>query len=1290
MDAARRYPWTEGVKMTDLSLPLRDAINIPLAVHDDDFVLQIHRAQEAASQTLTDYVVTESIAESFEKGLTLVEATLSSGSSKGAFIHGSFGSGKSHYMAVMHLLLTGNAQAKALPGLQEQVEKHKMLLERNLLALDYHLIGAETFESALFGGYLATMKARHPGAPAPVLHRSDSLFENADQWRAQLGDEKFFERFKAEAAGSSGWGSFAAALTPELYDAARVKPAGDPDRQRVVADLVRTYFPGFENTGTWLEMTEGLRAMTEHAKSLGYEGVVLFLDELVLWLANHLGDTSFIQTETSKVAKLVETGIGVLPIPLVSFVARQRNLTDFLGGGGVGAEQVALDESFQWWEGRFEKITLAAANLPQIVHKRLLLPTSDGGRDALGAAVARVRSNPMAWKHLLTDEIGSAAVDFEQVYPFSPALVDAMVALSAMMQRERTALKIMSELLSRGRDELTVGDVIPVGDLFDVVVLGDAEPLDLGMKNLFRSARTFYTRKMRPYLLNRHTLTEDEAKGLVRNHPFRRDDRLAKTLLIAAIASGATSLKDLTASKLSALNFGTVVSMIPGQEAVQVIALARDWSGEFGELTIGSQTSDPVITLQLSGVDYDSVLVHVQNEDTHENRRSLLRRLLADQIGASLTGTLGSEYLLTHVWRGQKREVDVVFGNVRDARALPDVALTASGDRWKLVIDFPFDDSGHPPSDDVLRLLQLKQDGLESDTIAWLPHFLTSARMDDIGKLVILDYLLTGARYDQYSTSLPVNDREPARRQLSNQRDSLREQVVLALRQAYGVDAATDDHLGDRVPEGNIFVTLALGYDPQKPSSPSFADTAVSVLGGALDARFPKHPTVDRGSEEVLKTELARVLDLVRTAMAAGGRIDTLDRDTAKKVRRVVSGYGVGTLSEVTYVLDSVHFGWNDTFTQALASAPPTVGALRAALEPTGVTSAAQDLLILAWVALTDQELLRHGSPLDPPGIGSLANDTTLREPALPDPGDWTRALARSKMLFGIGVNEHHRSTAAVRRLGDQLKVKVSELDTGAKSLVGQLESHSATLGLRETSQRLGTARRSVELLSVLRDASDNVERIRALAKFDLPEELQPLAKSLASGAQVAAVLQGANWQLLEQLPSLTGKRAEGALATLRRDAEAEQMHEDLAPSLHAAAREVTQILVEKHDRDGEDTDLGDDEAAERERVRREEEEKARLAEEAERLERKRALEKREQEAADREQRLREQEDELRRLQEKERQEQERREAEKRASREHTVEVDGVQKLETLLANLTAELRKPVEGKTLRVDWRWF
>src|SRR5699024_8066314 len=111
---------------------------------------------------------------------------------------------------------------------------------------------------------------KHPDRTPPLLHRSDALLENADQLRARLGDDAFFDAFDASGTASAGWGSFAAALTPAEYDAARHKAAGDPQRQRVVAELVKAHFPAFAQTGTWLDMTSGLQAMTAHAKELGY------------------------------------------------------------------------------------------------------------------------------------------------------------------------------------------------------------------------------------------------------------------------------------------------------------------------------------------------------------------------------------------------------------------------------------------------------------------------------------------------------------------------------------------------------------------------------------------------------------------------------------------------------------------------------------------------------------------------------------------------------------------------------------------------------------------------------------------------------------------------------------------------------------------------------------------------------------------------------------------------------------------------------------------------------------
>ena len=61
---------------------------------------------------------------------------------------------------------------------------------------------------------------------------------------------------------------------------------------------------------------------------------------------------------------------------------------------------------------------------------------------------------------------------FRLTYPFSPALVSTLRDLASVMQRERTALKVMQQMLVDRRGTLTVDDVIPVGDSFDYIVQG--------------------------------------------------------------------------------------------------------------------------------------------------------------------------------------------------------------------------------------------------------------------------------------------------------------------------------------------------------------------------------------------------------------------------------------------------------------------------------------------------------------------------------------------------------------------------------------------------------------------------------------------------------------------------------------------------------------------------------------------------------------------------------------------------------------------------------------------------
>jgi AFG1-like ATPase len=112
---------------------LRDLVAIPDTVHDGDFVLNLAKGVQVKS-TITDYVVTPPLAANFDKALDLVKSALETGASRSAYLDGSFGSGKSHFMAVLYAILKGDPDARAKRGLADVVAKHdKWLSGRKFL-----------------------------------------------------------------------------------------------------------------------------------------------------------------------------------------------------------------------------------------------------------------------------------------------------------------------------------------------------------------------------------------------------------------------------------------------------------------------------------------------------------------------------------------------------------------------------------------------------------------------------------------------------------------------------------------------------------------------------------------------------------------------------------------------------------------------------------------------------------------------------------------------------------------------------------------------------------------------------------------------------------------------------------------------------------------------------------------------------------------------------------------------------------------------------------------------------
>src|ERR1039458_2372792 len=83
---------------------------------------------------------------------------------------------------------------------------------------------------------------------------------------------------------------------------------------------------------------------------------------------------------------------------------------------------------------------------------------------------------------------------------------------------------------------------------------------------------------------------------------------------------------------------------IPGTEANSVWKRLQDWSSKVGEIRIKGEGVDAVVTLQLSGVDTNTIISGAAHEDNPGNRLRTAKQLLFDEIGVDPEGGVYCEY----------------------------------------------------------------------------------------------------------------------------------------------------------------------------------------------------------------------------------------------------------------------------------------------------------------------------------------------------------------------------------------------------------------------------------------------------------------------------------------------------------------------------------------------------------------------------------------------------------------------------------------------------------------------
>jgi len=1144
---------------------LKDLINIPERVHQGDFVLKLSEGVTHAEATLRDYVVTPQLVDSFDNALGFIKQSVESGGSKAAYLHGSFGSGKSHFMAVLNLLLAGNTQARSMPELADVVAKHGWTHGKQFLLVPYHMIGARDMESAILGQYAEFVRRLHPDAPVPGFYLAEGLFADAKRMREQMGDAAFFTKLNEGTSGSrgegtGGWGDMDSGWDAASFDAATLEAPNGEERSRLVGDLISQFFSAYRTLAgggeSFVSLDDGLSIMTRHAQALGYDAVVLFLDELVLWLASHAADVGFVSREGTKLVKLVEATNADRPIPLVSFVARQRDLRDLVGENLAGSVQAQFSDVLRHWEARFHRITLDDRNLPAIAEKRVLRPINEAARLTLQTAfeeILRVRRDVL--DTLLTT---SADRDmFQKVYPFSPALVQTLIAVSAALQRERTALKLMMQLLVDRREDLELGQLIPVGDLYDAISEGD-EPFSEGMRLHFDNAKRLFNQRLLPMLERQHNVTLESIK-LGQADPtaaknLRNDARILKTLLLGALVPEVESLKGLTAQRLAALNHGTFKSPIPGREAQDVLRKCRDWASEIGEIKI-TEDQNPVVSIQVTGVDIEPILRAAEANDNAGNRRKKIRESLFAELGIPDDGVLFTRYEFT--WRGTHREVELLYENVRE---MTDDRLRGRPGAWTVVLDFPFDEPNRSSADDIARLADYR--GGDTKTLVWLPSFFSNKALADLGRLVVLDHILSGDRFESYASHLSFVDRVQAKALAKNQLDQLRIKLRSQLEVAFGISTEPHDAVTNALTSDQQFQSLDPTLSPRPPIGANFKEAFEALLGQLFAHQYPAHPEFDT---DIKPAVIRKIWPEVQRAIEAPDHRGLVqDSATRRLVRSVVNPCHLGQMGE-THLLVEDH--WRSRFAQSHArdgGGTMTVAQLRRWIDmpnPMGLPLELQNLIILSFAALTNRRFILRGGPVEPT-IDSLADELELREQALPDAAHWETAVTRAASLFGLTVPQT-LNAGNVGRLVDDVRREAGAKREAVGKLVVAVRDR-ATRYSASMEGRVRTSESAQALLAALQAATD-ADLVQVLANAPIETSEAAVGRSIGQAQNVADALNDAKWNIFDAMRDLQDHRQAAAASILSRLTEALGSEEHvipLKPKLEELDRDAVRLLT--------------------------------------------------------------------------------------------------------------------------------
>jgi hypothetical protein len=639
---------------------------------------------------------------------------------------------------------------------------------------------------------------------------------------------------------------------------------------------------------------------------------------------------------------------------------------------------------------------------------------------------------------------------------------------------------------------------------------------------------------------------------------------LVKTLLLAQLAPRVRELRELTATRVSALNHGSIKALLPNQEVKQVIGRLRELAGQTGVIHLGEQ-SDPSVRAVLDDVSVLPLIETAKGTVTPGVEQRVLKGVLfqAMRLDASSDANVIEHQLReggTGHWRGSQRRGQVRFGNVR---RMPDESLQpANGVDYLLVIDYPFDDVGFGPHDDEAKVDRLRNSGEAAWTLVWLPSFLSTGARSTLRELAAVGEVL--ARPEAYLNTLGADERERARATLQTMLSQKRTLLTEALEQAYGLRHDRPELID---PDLSIETHLQL-LQPDTPlrAAPpaNLADAADTYAAALLETRYPRHPVLKdvptpKRREQAVEL-FGRLIDEPQHRLV-------LDRDQLKLASNLLQPMGLVRLAEDALLLDEAPvLRVLEAARERAGDEQPSVAKLGRWLDPEdrmGLSAELRTLYVRCYARWSARTLVLDGMPLtQPPPV--LGAEVELRRPDLPEVQPWNVALERAGQLMGISFAGRALHADNLARLDQALNAYWTPGRVQASiELPGLLQRCLTNWEIGEQG-RLRTAQVAKQLAEALAAARGKA-RVLALAQAQLGDvSPQALSAHLAAAESLLPKLKqslelGVLETLRRQAPEL-GEAAQSILSQWCAVLRVEEVTQALAPKLDQLARQAQHL----------------------------------------------------------------------------------------------------------------------------------